>query len=233
MCAGCLRTSPFYNRCDLRHCPCCAVRLSAKRKESLTWWTRQISQPKHVVLTCRNTDTLTKARVLEFKKNLTRLRRSSFAKAWRGGFYSLEVTNDGESGWHLHAHLLVDARWIDSRALSKIWERITGDSYIVKVIDCRGTDYLREVTKYVVKGNDMARLTGDQIAELIESFDGVKTFGSFGNLYKLRSQHAAWREEQDSKKETCECGCDLWKIMDANEFEWWCCQHGAPPMRPP
>lgn len=253
-CLGCGLQRTFYNRCDTKHCPACAPRLSRERKESVEAWANYIGQPKHVVLTCRNTGTLTEAMVKEFKSAFARLRRSKFATEhqdqviatdiptrklihrysypWIGGFYSLEVTKE-TNGWHLHLHALVDCRYIDCIALSDAWARaLRQDIAIVKVKDARSKDYLAEVCKYVVKGDQLAAWKGQDIATLIHAFENVRTFGVFGTLYKRRAEFAAMLLELQAEPEACQCGCRRWEILTDKEAEWKRETGGIPPPSP-
>lgn len=219
-CMSCKSHSMFWNRCEVKWCPVCASRLSRERKESVQWWTKQISQPKHVVLTMRNTASLQKSDVQRFKRCFSRLRRTTFARNWRGGFYSLECTNESR-GWHLHLHALIDAHWIDASRLAIEWGKQLGQDFaIVKVKDCRQQDYLAEVTKYAVKGSDLAGWSSHDMISFIEAFDGVKTFGVFGSLYAKRTEWKEFLDELRARRVRCECGCDRWRVMSDDEFEW-------------
>lgn len=251
-CTSCGDSTVFWNRCDLKWCPMCTPRLARERKESVEWWTKMIRHPKHVVLTMRNFDVLTKTKVLRLKHDLTRLRRSKFctqrtvrktlidgqvktyvSQPWTGGFYSLEVTNSGE-GWHLHLHLLVDSIYIDAGALSMLWGKILKQNFgIVKVKDVRDADYLREVTKYAVKGSQMASWSGYECAQFIRAFEGIKTFGVFGSLFGKRSEHSAFLALIRDYKPICSCGQNCWEILTDHEFEWRNTTVGgnAPPLR--
>jgi hypothetical protein len=218
-CVGCGATSKFVNRCDRFYCPECQPRLSRKRKESVEWWTRMISQPKHVVLTVANVPDLTKEHVRFLKDSFSRLRRCKFAANWSGGFYSLEVTNE-QKGWHLHIHALVDARWIDARQLSLEWEKATrGWGKIIKVKDTRNKSYLQEVTKYAVKGADLSRWTALEIATFIDVFSKVRTFGVFGNLYGKRTEWREWLDTIGREKAVCKCGCNEVRFFDEDTWE--------------
>ena len=149
---------------------------------------------------------------------LRALRRRKFAKNWRGGFGTIEVTNEGR-GWHLHAHLLIDADWIDGGQLARSWNAATaGAGYIVKVRDARPRDYLREVAKYVVKGNALAVWSGSQIFEFITAFSRERTFFVFGSLYGKRTQWRDWIASLKLFKPKCECGNDQLKFY--SEFAW-------------
>lgn len=205
-CMDCGKGKQFTNRCEIRWCPLCAPRLARERSEELTAWARTLKQPKHVVLTIRNTDTLRRRTVRNFQRALARLRRMKFAK-WTAGTWSLETTNESR-GWHLHAHLLVEARWIDSGLLSAAWaKQVRQDFAIVKVKDARAKEYLAEVAKYVVKSSDLASWHGEDIAQLMVAFKGLRSFGVFGTLC---GQRKVWRltvRQARSERNKCECGC--------------------------
>lgn len=215
-CCGCAKQTTVWNRCERFYCPECQPRLSRDRRRAIDWWTKAIGQPKHVVLTARNSQEITREKVQAFKKALASLRRSKFARPWRGGMYSLEVTNEGR-GWHLHAHLLVDCRWIDARELAKVWGRLVGQDFaVVKVKDVRGETYLNEVTKYAVKGNELAEWTGEDIAAFIDAFTNVRTFGCFGSLYKQRIEFREYLDALRELNRKCECGCSRFQLI-----KWW------------
>lgn len=219
-CAGCQRVNTVWNRCDLFFCARCQPRLARERAESVEWWTKQIRQPKHVVLTLANTPDLTKEHVQHMKDSFTRLRRSVFAKNWLGGFYRLEVTNEGK-GWHLHLHALVDCRFIDASGLAVAWNRCNrGTGHIVKVKDCREASYLKEVTKYAVKGSELARWSAADIATFVDAFEDIRTFGVFGELYGKRTEWKEFIAGLVEQRATCACGCSSFKVCTDSELEW-------------
>ena len=217
-CNSCRRVQIFRNRCDRFYCPECQPKLAKRRAASVGWWALEISQPKHVVLTLRNTPDLTPGHVAEIKRMFTRLRHRKFCSNWRGGFYSLEVTNEG-CGWHLHLHALVDARFIDAGELARQWSKASnGAGHIVKVKDCRKADYLAEVTKYAVKGSQLAAWKPSQISDFIRAFTGCRTFGVFGILYGKRTEFAEWLKSIRDHKPKCDCGCLSMRYF--SEAEW-------------
>jgi hypothetical protein len=219
-CNGCRKVTKFFNRCELFFCPVCAPRLSRERKKAVEWWTKQIRQPKHLVLTVRNTDSLSKEYVQFLKLQLGKLRRSKVFRAVQGGFYSLEVTNEGR-GWHVHFHLLIDAPWLCMPDVSEVWGKLVGQDFaICKIKDCRNGDYLKEVTKYAVKGSELASWTREEIATFIRSFGGLRTFGVFGSLYAKRTQWSEWIKALQDIKPLCACGCDSWRLMSPEELLW-------------
>lgn len=218
VCSGCGLVEKFPNRCDLFCCPECQPRRTSDRQRAVKWWTQQVQQPKHVVLTVKNVADLTRGHVQEFRRWWTNLRRSKFARNWNGGFYSIEVTNEG-AGWHLHLHALIDAHWIDSFGLSAAWAKATNNfGRIVKVRDARQVDYLHEVTKYLVKGAQLAAWSPAQIGDFVNAFDGVRTFGVFGNLYGKRTEFAEWFKAIRDEKPQCKCGCSAAHYYTESEF---------------
>jgi hypothetical protein len=218
VCTGCGGVSKFPNRCDQFFCPECQPRLSMDRKRAVEWWTHEISQPKHVVLTIRNFRSLGKKQIQFLRDSFTRLRRSKFARNWIGGFYSMETTKEGR-GWHLHLHCLAEAKWIDAIQLSEQWRASTrGLGYIVKVKDARDSNYLAEVTKYAVKGVELACWSPEDILTFITAFDGVRTFGVFGSLYGKRTQFAEWFKFLRDNKPLCKCGCREARYYDEHSF---------------
>lgn len=153
---------------------------------------------------------------------------------WRGGFYSIEITKEN-AGWHLHFHLLIDADYISQTLLSEAWRRITlGFSYIVKVKDCRREDYLAEVTKYAVKGSQLAKWSPAEIKSFLLSFANARTFGVFGSLYGARTEFAEYIATMKAAKPKCSCGgCNV-RYMDENLWMAEQCKPGRlAPARPP
>ena len=220
VCTGCQRVTVFLNRCERHYCPTCQPRLARERRESVSWWAKLVREPKHVVLTCRNFERINRDHVQWLKQCLGKLRRRKFAANWRGGFYRMEVTNTGK-GWHLHFHLLVDAGWIDAKKLALVWAEIVEQEYgIVKVKDVHSRDYLAEVTKYTVKGSQLAGWTGEQIAEFCDALDGVRTFGVFGDLYGKRSEWRDFLKDLQTDKMVCACGCGQFRYLSPNELQW-------------
>jgi len=217
-CCGCKKIRRYPNRCDLFYCPECAHHLATERRRQVEWWAERIPQPKHITLTIKNIPDLTEGHVRQFKKFFGQLRRRKFCRNWKGGFYRIEVTNE-KKGWHLHLHALVSARWIDKNELSRQWKSITnGLGYIVAVKDCRSSEYLHEVTKYVAKGHQISQWRPHKIVQFIDALDGLRTFGVFGELFGARTEFAEWIAELKERRPKCECGCD--RQIFYTEAQW-------------
>jgi hypothetical protein len=88
------------------------------------------------------------------------------------------------------------------------WHSVThGFGRIVKVRDCRNADYLSEVTKYCVKGSQLAAWPAADVAAFVRAFSGKRTFGVFGELYGARTEFAEFIATMKAARPRCDCGC--------------------------
>ncbi len=221
-CLECGHVQTWTNHCDLFYCPRCAARISWKRRKALSWWSAEVPHPLHMVLTVRNRATLTKVYVQWFQSCHRRLRRSKFAASWRGGLTSLELTNESK-GWHLHSHSLVDHNWIDGGELARQWSKIVSqDIAIVKVKAVTGAEYLHEVTKYAVKGSQSTTWSGPDLESWIDAFEGVRSFSTWGRLYKDKALRAKISTLLESEPWECpHCGKSHCRVLDTCEEEYF------------
>lgn len=215
-CTGCRTVEKLGWRCNIKWCPRCQWRLAEARKAIVTEYASRITQPKHVVLTQRNFPVLTRRKIREHQRALAALRRrTSFAQV-KGGCCSVEVTNESR-GWHLHSHWLVDARWIDHKALAEDWADLVGQEFaIVRVYDARDRSYVQELCKYVVEGSEAARWKPDELNEFVRAVRGCRFFFSFGALAKLAPEIRRYLEAQKEPAAVCQCGCSRFSFRDAS-----------------
>ena len=173
-----------------------------RRKLLLEKITAGIPQLKHVVLTQKNFPALTRDKIRESRKNLFALRRQKVFEKKASGCASCEITNEG-NGWHLHWHVLLTQKWVDASALSIAWGKLVGQEFaIVKVKAVDGTEYLREICKYVVKGDQFAKWSPAQIVEFISAIKTTRLFSTFG---KFREVAKYARAVLAAEKEPCSC----------------------------
>lgn len=232
-CVGCDETTSCAYHCMTKWCPNCNWRITERRRELLKQWLPTIEQPKHIVTTQRNTANLTRKMIREHTKNLAKLRRSDVFDQVKGGCVSVELTNESR-GWHLHAHWLVDARWVDSGDLARTWGKLVGQDFaIVKVIDARAHareragghyalarpdaperarvkekigGYEKELMKYCVKGNELAKWPQNEILQFVTAVRGQRFFFAFGQLFKDARKLRAQALADKPPTTPCECG---------------------------
>lgn len=234
-CVGCDSTTVRSYHCMIKWCPLCNWRIVSRRRDLLKQWLPTIHQPKHLVTTQRNTATLTRRMIKDHTLNLARLRRHKVFSQVKGGCVSVEITNESK-GWHLHAHWLVDARWVDQRELALAWGSLVGQQYaIVKVLDARKergeggdhrggsgesstpSNYQRELMKYVVKGSDLAKWSQCELYQFINAVRGQRFFFAFGDLFKRARQLRALAEHNKPEREPCDCGCSQ-RVFSSDDY---------------
>jgi Replication protein len=206
-CQNCGKWETFDYRCNLKWCPRCQNRLAHIRRNLIQLWAKRIKQPKHLILTHKNFPILTHKKIREHTAKLAKLRRSKCFKEVKGGCVSTEITNE-ERGWHLHAHLLLDVRWLEMPEVSKTWGKLVGQNFaIVKVKDVRQADYLHEICKYVVEGSELAKWHPEHLNEFVQAVRGLRFFNSFGSLRDLAPQIRRELFAQKPDSPVCKCGC--------------------------
>lgn len=177
-CPDCGLSRPARYTCNLRWCPVCAWRIAAKRAALVSAWARTCRQPKHVVLTGRNSDAPEPRR---YGRAFAALRRQRPFR-WKRGCRTIETTNEGR-GWHVHIHALVDVKWIDAGELARRWGRLLDQEFaIVKVKDARLAEYLAELAKYACKPTQLAAWSPEEAVMFVRAMQGVRTFSTFGDL---------------------------------------------------
>jgi hypothetical protein len=150
----------------------CAIRRGAKMLKAYLAKYEQVSatfpslRPYLVTLTIKNGNDLSE-RMLHLRaamRKMAQQRRDSikgqasvqYSKSL-GGFHSIEVTNRG-NGWHPHVHMI----WLCEVPpcqvlLSREWEAITCDSFIVDVRPLHDpVEGFLEVCKYALKFSDLS-----------------------------------------------------------------------------
>lgn len=169
-------------------------------------WSLFTTQSKHVVLTARNDQFITRKRLRFYSNCIVKLCRRKLMQTCTGGTCSMEITNEGR-GWHVHFHLLLDIRWLGSGELAKVWGKLVGQDFaIVKVKDARGTDYSREVAKYVCKGSDISSWSGDEIWQFICAVRGIRFFRAFGSVLAHKQEVEKILNASKKERPACECG---------------------------
>lgn len=119
-----------------------------------------------------------------------RLKALQRSKVWKkrfdGGCWVSEIKVGSGSGcWHAHAHGLATGRGISARALSKLWRRVTGDSFIVDVQAVRSPERAGSyVAKYLTKGFDSSLIADpDRLSECIRATSGRRMLVTWGSWY--------------------------------------------------
>jgi hypothetical protein len=143
------------------------------------------NRPKFLTLTVAPRPTTLRAQVQRVLKEFARLRATRLWKDHvKGGLYVVEIKRHPERlHWHVHIHAILDARYLDQRALAETWKRITTDSFIVH-IEAANPQHAKYVGKYVGKGNSPDCEPWEHWAYLHE-IEGLRLAATFGNSPSL------------------------------------------------
>jgi hypothetical protein len=110
---------------------------------------------------------------------------------------------------------LLDCDWVKADKVAEQWGKLVGQEFgIVKVKDCRQTDYVHEVAKYVVSGSELASWQPEEILEFVHATKGQRFFFAFGSLFK-QSQAIRLSLRKDTHR-ICKCGCDEFHYSTEN-----------------
>jgi hypothetical protein len=142
-----------------------------------------------ITLTLRKSDRTLSEDVDFLYKSFVRLRRRKlWSRGQHGGVYFVEIKRRrSDDGWHVHLHVLADGTYINKKALSDTWLKITGDSFIVDVRYCQsGDDAAKYVAKYAGKGvhGDCYR-DPDLLLDAILALKGRRLVGKYGTWREL------------------------------------------------
>jgi hypothetical protein len=211
-CDGCQKSRIFWNRCERRFCPLCAQRLARERKEQLKFWTARLGHPKFLTLTLKNVLNLDSAYIDFVKDRFKKLRRSKLFEKMKGGFWSMEVTNQG-NGFHVHLHVLYEGQFIAQRDIEAKWSKLIGQAKsMVHIKAAKDTKYLDELIKYTAKPTEMVNWPEGDLIRYLEIIQGVKLFGVFGDLHGLRNEWTELVQSLRTERTRCECGCNEWTV---------------------
>jgi len=185
-CGGEVGRKVFY--CKNRLCPGCAQRRAELMARKVVPLLETMQQPVHMVLTVKNRQDLAAADK-HLRSSFQRLRdRVAFVDSFKGGLVFEETTHSLE-GWHAHLHIIADGR-MEQAELSRLWQEVTGDSYIVWIQAIGGRNrkkVLNEAVKYPCKIGD---IVGDPelIYEWLHYFWGRRVMWAWGSMYNVQDQ---------------------------------------------
>lgn len=204
-CQSCGQPHHFDFRCEKRFCPSCAVNLSQERKQVLEACCHLLKEPKHLVLTARNQESL-KPMLRLVLGGVRKFLRRRLCSRIRGGWCSFEVTKESK-GWHVHAHLLIDSPFLPADEVARVWASCVGQSFaIVKLKDCRRKEYLSEVTKYTVKPAQLLEWSFQEVCEFVKAIRARRMFLAFGHVAEASRAYRQNCKLAGKRRWQCTCG---------------------------
>lgn len=139
---------------------------------------------RFLTLTIAGTGLPLAERLNHITRSFTALRRTAF---WRanvtGGIAFMEIKwSVATQRWHPHFHCLIEGRYLPKRAISYEWQKVTGDSKIVRIL--RVPDVARVIgyiTRYAGKTADHTFIRHpDLLSEAVRALLGRRLCTTFG-----------------------------------------------------
>jgi plasmid rolling circle replication initiator protein Rep len=193
-------------------CPICAINRAAKNVRNLELKTALLLEKNpscklyYAVLTVKNSPSLLDSfdKLHRGLKYLIAQRRYAISakngkKAYNfalssifadviGGMYSLEIKRGKNSNlWHPHANILILAdKELSENELSKEWQSITKDSFIVHLAEKKfEKQVFIEIAKYALKFSNMEF---EDNFHAFRTLKGRRLIGTFGDMWGLSSE---------------------------------------------
>ncbi|MGD9153868.1 MAG: protein rep [Gammaproteobacteria bacterium] len=184
-------------------------------------------QPHRLVtLTLRSSTRPLADQIDKLLKSFRKLRQRPF---WRdrvlGGAAFVELTlNTQTARWHPHLHVICHGNFLPLTTLKRIWQSITGDSFIVDVRLIRDPQTVAKyVAKYASKPAD-AKLLSDveRMVEAVQALKGRRlayTFGDWHHVSLLRTGEESEWEIYDHASNLLEAAA-LGRPVDPRLLHW-------------
>lgn len=203
-CYGCGHAKYVVYHCGSRVCPVCSYRLSRERAAYAEAILKKMEYPKFITLTMPRWTRNPRDGIKYLRECFTRLREQKLWKLVRGGCYQIELKRKPD-GWHIHLHMLLDAKFIPRQQLFVAWRDILGVGFVsVDVRACRTPQQRAYVTKYVAKASDFAGAP-EAVVEWYEATKGSRLFGTLGEWYNAKLEELLDPTEYKPFVPACDC----------------------------
>jgi len=172
-------------RCGDRLCPVCREKDYWRYYYKYKRIVNKFSMGKHLILTMKNPENLTKKSIRDFLTCCKTFRKVKFFKGKIiGGIFFLQVNYDVAKGWHPHGHFQLLADFIPQKILKDIWSDTIGYESETWITEWSSPQRL---LRYI-----LADLTEPKILPLEKKLEfnkamrGVRMIQTFGKIYKLK-----------------------------------------------
>lgn len=204
--------------CQFKLCPFCQQARSARAYAIYHRALGAVAEPKMLVLTVKNSECGDlRSSLYQLGRCLRGFWRKSLKKRARGALVAIEVTfNREQKSWHPHAHLLLDADFIEQKWIATEWRKITHGWGQVVWIEQAKKGWERELLKYVTK-----QLTFLDVPEALREFvfasKRFRFLRGWGTFYNLKEE-----DVEGERARLCpECGAPMVFDKGFVALEWF------------
>lgn len=234
----------FSPTCDLRICPDCARRHSARlmnryvpaiaeeMKKNPRYRLRTITLTRSVQLGDENFAESAKEGFELIQKMMRIVCSLNWNKQGRGLLANWEV---GPSGNKLHYHMVYLGNWVDQKLMSSTWAKLTGGDKVVWVSAVKHNDgdwqgavseTLKYATKFYSEDKETKKrlyLSASLTVDLFEAMKNTRRIRSWGSFYALEpeAERKFCCEECDGKMVRIGIGYyELWRVQNFSVDVW-------------
>jgi len=201
-CSHCGSAWYIVNHCRLRVCPLCSYKVAKERAQFLEAMCKDMSHPKMLTLTMPTWTENPRDGIAFLRKAFNKLRKRPLFKSVVGGAYNIEL-KPKDTGWHIHAHVLLDCKYIPYQQVFTEWKKIIGHN-------CPQIDIRAAVTKearayqckYAVKASDFDRTPGS-VVDWYLATKGTRLFTTFGKWYNVKIEELDMEGVTQESPPTC------------------------------
>lgn len=170
--------------CRNRYCPRCARNRSGLIGRNVSRFLRGHDRDlKFVTLTLRHNKTGLRDQLKRLTSCFNNMKRRDWWKSKvKGGMMFTEVKLSKAGLWHVHAHIIADAKYMPQHELSAEWLAVTGDSPVVDVRLIKNAEAAASyVAKYGSKAFDAGLINRpERLAEVMIALKGSRLCTTFG-----------------------------------------------------
>ena len=212
---------PHLYTCKERLCPFCARIRSRKVARAMARLVKDMVHPVSIVLTLRSSSAPLAGENDRLIEGFKQLRRTAWWKHRVGyGCATVEITLSEKTRlWHPHLHVLCDAAWVDQKALSVLWNEITGDSRVVWVEEVHDRhNAVAELCKYVGKPQKADHWLAEDLIDYALAVHGQHMVITFGPK-PVKPISDEIREELCRRTERCISMPKLFWLVDQGNVD--------------
>ena len=214
------------SRCKLRWCPICRDVSRRIVTAAVDDWLKHVKFPKMLTFTLKHSDDELEFQVGRLYECFKKIRQRKYVKDVIDGgvwFFQLKL-NLKTDQWHPHLHCLVGGKFISHSKIKDLWQKITGDSFVVDVRPVRDVESVStEVARYATAPADITRMTVKQSVDVYWATKSRKICGTWGNAKGMILRPSADDETADWSKVAEFEYINSRREFDSTAAEFWRC----------
>lgn len=193
-------------RCTLRCCPICSRDKARDRTRYLLAVSRKQIHCKMLTLTMKRWTGSPGDGIKHLRDSVQRIRDTTLFARCLGGAYTIEVIPK-DDGWHIHAHMVIDAPYMPFRTIVAAWAlAVRQPCPHVRIQSAESENVKKYICKYA--GKSMVEDIGlAHIVEWYEAIKGRRLWATFGLWYNAKLNDLEDGEEEKQGPRPCPlCG---------------------------